>query len=71
MKSLLLVSFLLLTVGCSTNDVLLYHPTTGETVKCGPYDNYSQAQINESKCIDDYQTQGFKKFPPTTSSSTY
>lgn len=65
MKPLLLISSLFLTVGCSTTPAELYKPITGEIVKCGPYDSYSQAQLNESKCIEDYQSQGFKRFPPT------
>jgi hypothetical protein len=55
--------------GCQTIEAVnLKHPTTGETVKCGPY-SYAGAisQANymnyQRGCIEDYQRQGFQRIP--------
>ena len=71
MKTLLLVITIALISGCASTPVSLFHPITGEIVECGPYDSYASTELNESKCVDDYRAQGFKRFQPPTSSSVY
>ncbi len=67
------LSFLTALAGCvfSTNPIILRHPETGQTVKCGPY-RYSHlifeqsprtALERERACITDYQRQGYERMP--------
>jgi hypothetical protein len=57
----------LLSAGCSSETAMLRHPQTGATVTCGPYyrvwlvgGDYVRSM---SKCISDYQRQGFERIP--------
>jgi len=66
LKHFALVSFFAL-AACTTSAISLRNPSTGQTAKCGPYlldglGSNSQA-LRESKCVDDYQRQGFVRAP--------
>ena len=47
--------------------VRLRHPTTGSTVECGPYSYVPATQevavASMTRCIDDYQRQGYLRVP--------
>ena len=63
----LLISLLgMLMAGC-TSAVILRHPQTGQTTKCGPYSTGGpigwQAAQREAQCISDYQRQGYERVP--------
>lgn len=50
-------------VGCS-EAVILRHPQTGATVKCGPYSYFVGRDVYYmSQCIQDYQRQGYERTP--------
>ena len=63
-----LVLSAVLLAGCSATDpVLLRHPQTGKTVRCGPY-SYHQgigslegAIQLERGCVSDFQRQGYER----------
>jgi len=59
-RLLLLIGALTLLTGC-TDAVLLRHPDTGKTVKCGPYTMSGGVVARERGCIEDYQRQGYKR----------
>jgi hypothetical protein len=51
-------------VGCMTSGATLRHPTTGQTVKCGPYMlKFSLGYKDLERCLDDYQRQGYERVP--------
>jgi hypothetical protein len=56
----------MLVSGC-TEAVKLYNPKTSQTAQCGPYysDGWSNMETayRESRCLDDYQRQGFVRAP--------
>ncbi len=61
------VALLILAACTYTDTVFLRHPKTGLTAQCGPY-RYSgytatAAAMRESRCIDDYQRQGYERVP--------
>ena len=63
---LLLVFLWLMLTGC-TSTVVLRHPQTGQTAKCGPYYSfglyYFMATERERTCVQDFQRQGFERVP--------
>ena len=64
---LLVVFVLVAALGGCTTTVVLRHPETGQTVKCGPYRTTGISAMagveREARCIDDYQRQGFERVP--------
>ena len=51
-------------LGACTEAVILRHPETGNTVKCGPYSESSVANsMREVQCIQDYKEQGYMRVP--------
>lgn len=53
----------LLLAGC-VSGVTLRHPTSGQTVKCGPYAlKYGVGYQELDRCLDDYQRQGYQRAP--------
>lgn len=63
---LVMVLGMFLFAGCTTDPVLLRHPQTVKTVKCGPYSaTKSSARLAavelERGCIADYQRQGYER----------
>ena len=66
MRVALLVVALAVHTGCMTDPVLLRHPQTGKTAKCGPYPMTTGATkiasvAQERGCIEDYQRQGCER----------
>lgn len=64
---LLLIPAVALAACTTTQPVYLRNPQTGETASCGPY-NYDPVTANvalsrETRCISDYQRQGFERTP--------
>ena len=65
MKIIFIVLLLLLTIACHSLPVHLIHPPTGKAVQCGPYEIHASNELaRESKCISDYEAQGFRRFQP-------
>lgn len=60
---LIIVFALVAVLGGCTTTVVLRHPQTGETVKCGPYRPSVAGAAREARCLDDYQRQGFERVP--------
>ncbi len=62
MKYLIILIAVGILAGCS-NTTYLKHPTTGETVQCGPYPSSGLAAeggaIREIKCVNDFQQMGY------------
>ena len=54
-----------LAVGACTDAVMLRHPDTGRTAKCGPYlwDDTVSLAMREAQCIQDFKEQGFVRVP--------
>ena len=57
-------------VACSLYDseaVYLRHPETGQVAQCGPYNGLWEgpgiALERETKCIDDFRSQGYERLP--------
>ena len=52
--------------GCvgAPQTVMLEHPDTGKTVQCGPFETL----LEESQCLNDYQSKGYKRSFDTHSS---
>ena len=65
---LLLVPAVLLAACTTTQPVYLRHPQTGQTATCGPYNEdpvtASITLSRETRCITDYQRQGYERIPP-------
>lgn len=66
----LLATTVMLAASCSgfryTEPVILRHPQTGQTARCGPYfrgglDGQMTALGHEARCISDYQRQGYER----------
>ena len=55
--------------GCvgAPQTVMLEHPDTGKTVQCGPF----ETMMEESQCLGDYQSQGYKRSFDTHTSEGY
>jgi hypothetical protein len=51
----------------TTAPVYMRHPQTGQTAVCGPYNSdpvtASVSAERESRCITDYQRQGYERVP--------
>lgn len=64
MKMLALVLVVLVFAGC-TMPVTLRHPQTGQLTQCGPYPFPGEVTtaMRETKCIKDYQRQGYERVP--------
>ena len=64
MKQLLAIAALALLAGCYSTPVVLVNDR-GEERTCGPYKNNdlqsAGAAIVETKCVDDYKEQGFRR----------
>lgn len=66
MRLLILIEFLLLLAGCFNGSVILRHPQTGKTAKCGPYftsgaSSRASAVARELGCVEDYKRQGYER----------
>ena len=64
---LLLISLLgMLMAGC-TSAIILRHPQTGQTTKCGPYLTFGihsyTVPERERACVHDFQRQGYERVP--------
>ena len=62
MRYTLIVTFLFLAIGCGSSLVTLQHPTAKTIVEC----DYSSS-LDQQRCLDDYQRQGFERIPLRTS----
>jgi hypothetical protein len=60
MKRALLIAAIVALSGC-TQSIVMRNPTTGATAKCGPYypQNSPAAAYRETRCIEDFQRQGY------------
>ncbi len=57
-----------LLAGCAApQTVMLQHPDTCRTVQCGPFETL----MEESQCLGDYQSQGYKRYDDPYTSEGY
>lgn len=56
-----------LMAACAPQTVMLKHPTTGDIAVCGPF----KTLLEESQCLNDYQSKGYKRHFDSHTSEGY